>query len=210
MWSSPIAYVLGFVAADGALIKNNRGAHFLEIQSVDKEILQKIKLAFNSNLSIGSYQPKNKNYSERFRLQIGSKEIYSDLVKLGITPRKSKTIKLPNIPSPYFSHFLRGYFDRDGCVNICTYQKKDRKNPSTVLTSTFTSGSKKILVDINDTLHTMEIVAGGTICYHSRAYRLLFSIKDSLALYRFMYNNVWEDLYLVRKKKIFEQFKVRM
>lgn len=206
IWSAPMAYVLGFIAADGAVIKNNRGAHFLEIQSIDKEIVEKIKTAFKSNLSIGEYQPKNKNYNKRYRLQIGSKEIYSDLIKLGITPRKSKTITLPNIPSVYFSHFLRGYFDGDGCVNICTYQKRDRKKLSTVLTCTFTSGSQDILTSIHKKLHTMNIVTGGTICYHSQAYRLLFSIRDSLALYRFMYNNAEEDLYLTRKRKVFERF----
>ncbi|TSC56528.1 MAG: hypothetical protein Greene071421_167 [Parcubacteria group bacterium Greene0714_21] len=33
-----MAYVLGFITADGALIKNKRGAKFIEIQSIDKEL----------------------------------------------------------------------------------------------------------------------------------------------------------------------------
>ena len=42
-WTSEMAYVLGFIAADGSLIKNKRGACFIEIQSIDKEIIYKME-----------------------------------------------------------------------------------------------------------------------------------------------------------------------
>ena len=61
-WSPKMTYVLGFFAADGNMIKNKRGAHFIEFQSTDKEILNKIKKCLKSNLAIGEYQPKNKNH----------------------------------------------------------------------------------------------------------------------------------------------------
>ena len=61
-WSPEMAYVLGFFAADGTMIKNKRGAHFIEIQSADKEIVYKIRDVLKSNLYIGEYQSKHKNY----------------------------------------------------------------------------------------------------------------------------------------------------
>ena len=194
-----MAYVLGVFTADGNMLKNKRGAYFSEIQSTDKEILYKIRKVLRSNLKISEYQPKNPKHKKRYRLQIGSKEIFRDLLKLGITPKKSKTIELPKIPNKYFSHFVRGYFDGDGCVSTCVYQKRDRKNPSNIIISHFVSGSKKFLSEFYKKLK-QKVVRGGTFYFHDGGYRLSFSIADSRVLYEFMYNNS-KELFLSRKKK---------
>jgi len=39
------------------------------------------------------------------------------LERLGIHPRKSKTIKWLNPPEKFTSHFVRGYVDGDGCIH---------------------------------------------------------------------------------------------
>lgn len=204
-WSPDMAYILGFIVADGCLIKNKRGACFLEIQSTDKNIVYSIREVLKSDLEISEYQPKNKNYSKRYRLQIGSKIIFEDLVRLGITPRKSKTIVLPDMPNNFFPHFIRGYFDGDGCVNVCVYNKKGRNKLSKIINCGFTSGSREILAEIKNRLSEMKIVKGGTLYFHN-GYRLNFSIKDSFKIYHFMYDNLNNDLYLKRKKIIFENF----
>ncbi len=206
-----MAYVLGFFTADGNMIKNKRGAHFLEIQSTDKEIVYKIRKALQSDLIIGEYQSKHKNYKKRYRLQIGSKEIFNDLLKLGITPKKSKTIKLPNIPNKYFSHFLRGYFDGDGNVTIAKYKRKNRDNKiSTTILSGFISGSEIFLKQLLAKIKEFGNVLGGTLYYSNRGYRLYYSVNDSFKLYKFMYKNSAEDLFLSRKRKVFEKyFKIR-
>eukprot|EP01083_Nonionella_stella_P151150 482583_1 len=42
-----------------------------------------------------------------------------DLIALGCTPRKSLTLEWPNeLPDQYASHFVRGYFDGDGCIHF--------------------------------------------------------------------------------------------
>ena len=202
-WAPEMAYVLGFIVADGNLLKNKRGAHFIEIQSTDKEIIFKIRKLLQSNIKIGEYTPKNKNHNKRYRIQIGSKEIFNDLVNLGITPKKSKTIALPKIPDKLFSHFIRGYFDGDGCVSVGEYQKKNRKKLSTIISSNFVSGSKELLTEIYSKLKK-GVVTGGTF-YYSGGYRLSFSINDSFNLYKLMYNDS-KDLFLTRKKRIFENF----
>lgn len=152
-WTPEMAYVLGFFTADGNMIKNKRCAHFIEFQSTDKEIIYKIRDSLKSNLAIGEYQSKYKNHSKRYRLQIGSKEIFNDLMKLGMTPNKSLTIKLPTVPDKYFSHFTRGYFDGDGNVTISSYRRTDRKNKkSIIILSGFISGSKRLLEELHNKL----------------------------------------------------------
>lgn len=203
-WTSKMAYVLGYILADGSLVKNKRGAYFTEIQSIDKEILPKIRRAFDSNLKISSYKPRDSK--TRYRLQLGSKKIFSDLVKLGVEPRKSGHEELPRMPDKYFPDFLRGYFDGDGSVNICTYVRKDRPNKSTIINSGFTSGGQKILKQLWEYLKSKKIVSGGTLYFHQRSYRLWFSINDSLKLYKFMYPENIDNLFLTRKKALFEKY----
>lgn len=207
-WTPEMAYVLGFFAADGSMLKNKRGAHFVEFQSTEKEMIIKIKNILKSNLKMGVYQPKQKNYNKRYRLQIGSKIMFKDLIKLSMTQNKSLTLRMPKIPQKYFCHFVRGYFDGDGNVCITNYLRKSRgnKNKSVTILSGFTSGCKTFLEKLLKKLKEMAGVSGGTLYYHPNGYRLFFSVKDSLILYKFMYKEKTNGLYLPRKKKVFEKY----
>jgi len=205
-WSSKMAYILGFFCADGSMIKNKRGAHFIEFEITDRDLLERIKKLLNSNHKI---QVRRRNRSVSYRLQIGSKEIFKDLLKLGLCQRKSRRINLPKMPTKYFSHFTRGYFDGDGNVNICTYKRKTRNNKSTtILQSGFTSGNKNFLSNLKNKLLEVGVIKGGTLYYSSNGWRLYFSINDSKNLYQYMYKGFSEDdrLFLARKKIVFEKY----
>ncbi len=188
-----MAYILGFIAADGALIKNKRGANFLEIEITDKELLKSIRKILGSNHKIST---RHRSSKLSYRLQIGSKAIYNDLFKLGIKPKKSLTIKLPKTPNNYFNHFLRGYFDGDGNVIFGKYQNSVR------FMTRFTSGSRSILLEISKKLHKM-IQTNGLLTYYSNAWRLNYGRKDSKNIYGFMYKNSEGLLYLKRKHRIY-------
>ncbi len=188
------------------MIKNKRGAHFVSFYSTDRDLLEKVKLNLKSNLKISAKKinAKYPNHKQSYVLQIGSKEVFNDLIHLGMTPNKSLTIRMPTVSKKYLSHFLRGYFDGDGHVSVSTYQKKDRKNKSTIIITGFTSGSKKFLEGLWKVLKKSRIIEGGTL-YHTDGYHLCFSTRDSLRLYNFMYQKE-KDLYLGRKKSIFEHY----
>jgi hypothetical protein len=68
----------------------------------------------------------------------------------------------------------------------------------------FTSGSKLFLISLHENLKNM-CMSGGFVIDKNGAYELAFSIKDSLALYRFMYNNVPASIYMDRKYKKFNK-----
>ncbi len=199
-----MAYVLGFFTADGNMIKNKRGAHFIEFQITDKDLLEKIRDLLKSNHKI-TVRKRNKNYKTSYRLQIGSKIIFNDLLKLGLTPNKSKTIKLPKIPNKYFSYFVRGYFDGDGNVTFGFFKKSDRKNKSPILFTRFTSGSKDILETLKEKLSKIINTKGGLYCSKEKAWRLNYSTNDSKKLFKFMYlnNNIKDLIYLERKYNIY-------
>jgi hypothetical protein len=60
----------------------------------------------------------NGERKDRFILRIGNKNLYDSLVTLGLYPSKPLTIHTPSIPRKMVSHFVRGYFDGDGCVSL--------------------------------------------------------------------------------------------
>ena len=60
-WSSEMAYVLGFFCADGSMITNKRGSHYLEYYITDKDLIFKIKKALGSNHKISEKQRENIN-----------------------------------------------------------------------------------------------------------------------------------------------------
>lgn len=205
-WSTKMAYVLGFFAADGSMYQTRRGTHYIEFQITDRILLKEIQKLLGSDHKISLRRRKKNIHKDIYRLQIGSRIIFSDLAQLGMTQAKSKTLKLPDIPERYFSHFLRGYFDGDGNVTVGEYARKGSKNKKRIILSGFTCGSGDFLKALYGKIKIMSKVRGGTLYQHNRAYRLYFAIKDSAALYHFMYRDLKNGLFLSRKKRIFESY----
>lgn len=203
-WSPEMAYVLGFIFADGTVFKNRRGAHFLEITSTDLEVIKGIRKIFDSNHKIG-IRPAGLYGRKKvaYRLQIGSKDLLSDLLKLGVFQNKSRTVQFPVIPNKYEGDFVRGYFDGDGNVSFGHYFKKDRQKWAWFFSTRFTSGSKRFLTGLKKVLD--KYIKGGFILNKSdrSGFDLVLSHKDSVALFKLMYNNVTSDLFLERKYSIF-------
>ena len=131
--------------------------------------------------------------------------MFGDLLKLGLTPNKSLTIKLPKVPDVYLKDFVRGYFDGDGHVSTGMYNRKGRATKNHLLFCGFTSGSKDILLELHQRLKQLQIVAGGSL-FFKEGFRLGFVNEDALRLYGFLYKNRLNSLYLPRKKKVFEEY----
>ncbi|HEY4515250.1 MAG TPA: LAGLIDADG family homing endonuclease [Candidatus Paceibacterota bacterium] len=202
-WSPEMSYVLGLFAADGTMIANSRGAYFIEFHLTDREVLLKIKKVLKADHKISMRNRHNPNHKMGYRLQIGSKEMFEDLTNLGFVPNKSLVLKMPSIPTRYIKHFVRGYFDGDGCVYFRQHYAKDRGKMKWSFTSRFTCGSKVFLQDLWRMLGNH--VKKGSLYVKSKnsGYELVFSHLDSLALFKFMYNNLDTDLYMVRKHRLF-------
>ncbi len=197
-----MAYVLGFIFADGNIVKTKRGTHFIAIYSADYDLLESIRLTFSSEHII---QKRNARSGEVFRIQIGSKEWFNDLQKLGVIPGKTKRMTIPDIPKLYVGDFIRGYFDGDG--NVWSGEiHKNRKSHSRTLQVAFTSGSNTFLRELHLLLLSIG-VDGGSIYQNSERHfsRLSFSLQSALTIYKIMYNGP-HKLYLPRKKQVFEQF----
>lgn len=201
-WTEDMAYILGFLYADGNIIKNKRGAHFISFYSADLDLLEKIKKIMNAEHKISLRKSITfKNYS----IQIGSKEMYKDLLNLGLEQNKTLRMKLPEMKSKYFPHFLRGYFDGDGNVWVGLIHK-ERKTTHQVIRTVFTSCSYDFLFSLHQKIYTITGQKGSISKGKGNYYRLTFSIKGSFNLYNIMYNDIQSSLFLKRKMKKFSQY----
>lgn len=202
-WSEDMAYVLGFFAADGCLTKNaKRQNYYVEFVSTDLEIIQKIKASMSADQMITERKHTNKKWKKAYRIQVGSKKIFEDLLNLGFTPKKSNSMRIPNIPENYFHDFLRGYFDGDGCISSATYKRKNRLSLSKFISIRFTSGSKAFLKELKEEINRLLESNKGCLCdKQKRGYELSFSTLDTIRIIKYMYQEK-NCLCLDRKQKI--------
>lgn len=116
------AYVLGFICADGHIEKDRL---VITVSIKDKDILEKIKHALNSEHIIKEIKRKNpyQNTDRKelvlVELQINSVELVAPLFNMGLNTNKTYTLDgsiLKFIPKYLMRDFLRGYFDGDGNV----------------------------------------------------------------------------------------------
>lgn len=201
-----MAYVLGFIAADGSLEDASylRGK-YLRISSTDFEVIEKIKNVMNSEHSVVTIGPQNilgrkKNYisKQKYLLRIGSHEIYNDLFGLGIEPRKSKTLTMPKVPLEFMACFLRGYLDGDGCIHASSGRKR--------LSAIFTSGSRLFLEAVSKNLSFILGINDHNIYSNNRAFQLRYSTRESIVLLNYIYSDISDGLFLSRKYKIYLEF----
>lgn len=102
------AYILGFIYADGYNREDT-----LELVQINSriDVLYKIRDALSSDAELKEYTPGKST------IYFNSRTLCIDLSRLGATKAKSLTLEFPNfIPDELMSHFIRGYFDGDGCV----------------------------------------------------------------------------------------------
>lgn len=121
------AYWLGFLTADGWISKNDKsnvGVTGIELQYGDINHLKKFNKSIKGNYqitdrwrtcSISTY-PNKKNHMCIIR--IFSLTMYNSLVEKGFTKDKSYDCYIPHLRQDLVRHYMRGYFDGDGCFTF--------------------------------------------------------------------------------------------
>lgn len=113
------AYWAGFIAADGNIRKDFHKLR-IELNIQDIKHLEKFRSSIKGNMPIKEWKRLN-NHS--CYIEVNSVKICKDLFQYGITPNKSLTLEInfEKIPYSLQHHFIRGYFDGDGSLNM--YEK---------------------------------------------------------------------------------------
>ena len=209
-WSSTMAYVLGVVFTDGCLdvrkqSRKNlvRRVPHLSMAQKDSELLLKVLAVMECNANL-HYRPRKK-YGDKvsgavYYFDFACTPIYPDLLRLGLSSKKSLDIEFPDIPEEYVRHFIRGCWDGDGSVYIEKHTGK--------ICASFVSGSEKFIEGILKALEkaglpkrTIYVRKGKIPSYYFR-----FCGKQCLDLCHFLYDDVPSTQYLARKHAVFTQF----
>lgn len=203
-WTPEMAYVLGYFAADGSMYQNPRGSRFVSFCSTDIDQIRDIRELLGVQNKVEEYRSFNPHWKNRYTLQVGSHRLFRRLIELGFTQNKSRTLQFPHVPDQQLPHFVRGYFDGDGCVLFQHYFRKDRGRTYPLLQTRFVCGSHSFLKDLQQNLKSIANVGLGSLHRHTRAWELGYNTRDSRQLYQFMYPTSAVPC-LRRKKDIFEQ-----
>lgn len=189
------AYWLGFIFADGYISSSSNNFE-LSLGLKDINHLEKFSQFMKYNGAI-----KQDFYRCRFSLR--NKHLWNTLNNYGCTPKKSLTLKFPNKgifkSKDLIKHFMRGYFDGDGCI---TYQK-DTNSVNGVCS---VLGASEFLDEFENILNFQKSI---TRCKDKRltgnTTSLSFKRTESIQLMHYLYDN--SSIYLDRKFKLYSFFK---
>lgn len=160
-WSPEMAYVLGVLATDGNVQHNT-----VTLGLTDLELVEKVRSLMGSDNPIRQVAPRGYSRKVQYHLQISSVELAATLTKLGITPRKSRSLAFPKMPKDCIRHYLRGCWDGDGSFYL-EFPKRlvprhllpklwlsrrrgvPRGAPRPVLAASIVSGSRKFATGVS-------------------------------------------------------------
>lgn len=205
------AYYLGFLFADGSICRNNyRISIFL--QDRDSNIIKSFHSDLKSQINI-QYREAFDNTRAQYGVYFNSKDMYYDLINLGIKDNKSiEGMNFPSIDSNLIPHFIRGFFDGDGTICLRQAMYKGRKNginrqmKFTCTCKSFIERlSKEIYLGcgalglIKEISNYSKTKSRTTTIYNLQYWR----VEDLKSLYTYLYNN--SDISLERKRLKMEQ-----
>lgn len=195
------AYWLGFIYADGYISRNEEkymNEFGIELQKSDYKHLKKFNKSINGNINVSFrsreniFEGYNKTYETCF-IRIYSKEFVNNLIKNGVVENKSLKVTFPkHINNSLIRHFIRGFFDGDGC--IC---ESKRKNNISTIKCDFTCGSIEFVNSLREVLYK-EGISSYIIKEENKPYRLVIGgLKNCDIFLHYIYDD--SNIYLDRK-----------
>lgn len=188
------AYWLGFIFADGCVGEYSGYKSLLfHIGIKDKPHLELFNKAINSNVKI-------RTSNTGAHVKYYSEQMYDDLVSVGCVPRKSLILKYPQLSDDLNCHFIRGYFDGDGCVSKHNNGAKGGPRLAIIGTEQFIRDMEKQFISRLDIPFRKNLVRSGkAFKYDNGAYKQVRKICD------WMYDGA--NIYLQRKRDKYEEAK---
>ena len=186
------SYFLGFMFADG-YNDTDKSVASITLHPDDVEILN----LFNKKL--GSNKPL-RNDRGYVRLVMENKKISMDLAKLGCVKAKTHILKFPKLKKNMIRHFIRGYFDGDGCI---TWSKNKLIPQFSIV------GNEIFLIKIQNILiEELGLSKTKFIKRHKERGNdittLIYgSYGNCIKIYHYLYDK--SNVYFIRKKNKFEK-----
>ncbi len=213
-WSPPMAYLLGYIFTDGCLHRLSKNSFAVTISSIDRDHLEKLAPILGNKVPIDTHkQPKTgflKGSGDHtiHSIRFTRPKMIRGLRKLGLTERKSLTMKFPQVPDEFLRDFIRGCWDGDGSIFV----NKGSRYP----TAYFGTGSLAFIKEMSAklenkgfgrmTIHLAEPGKGGRKNPH---YYLKIHTERAVTFCEWIYDNVPTALMLLRKASAYEEWRRR-
>jgi len=200
------AYWLGFLYADGNVRMHNdrSGILKLKLKQSDRSHIEKFNECLNSNYPIKDgmeiVKVKKREYKCYYSVVcIYNTKMVKDLYNLGCMNNKTFKIKFPEfLDNKLISHFIRGYFDGDGCITVKNKKNNNNKGRVSVI-----SASYDFLAELNDILIRCINVTNNKIAdgktYHTLNWGGLTDVEN---IHYYLYTD--STIYLDRKRKKYD------
>lgn len=212
------AYWLGFIMADGCIIQKSKDrpslSLIINLQKNDFAHLEKFNNHLSGNLPIRYGTTKavvikseTESHllpeSEYCKIEVNSKWLCQDLIQHGVTQRKTLEEKAPLIKDDtLIRHFIRGFFDGDGCFSIVKPFNRNREYPKIFISSGYT-----IVEYIVDNVFKKTGFVMGRDKYHKLDRCYIQSEKGFLLFMDYIYKDA--TVYLDRKKELVDLYMKR-
>ena len=198
--SSNMAYILGFLAADGNIASKENCIN-IQLQESDKDHLEHIKQEVESTRPLDFYTSSSGHPTVKF--SVWSAQWKKDLAIYNIVPNKTFILKPPTfLKSQYFIDYIRGYFDGDGSISSKTNRPND-------CSFEIVGASKEMISWIKDVFaNQYGIVTPSILTEKTNNEKIIYkiayySITKIKSIYDILYSTNTQ-LYLQRKKEKFE------
>lgn len=199
---------LGFIYADGCVSRNYGNYIFqLSLKASDYGHLKKFLKHIESNHLIYEGMSISKKIGSfphaRFQFY-SSPKLCKRLIELGATERKSLTLKFPSndiIPNELLSHFIRGFYDGDGCIS--STKRGTHSTPSDKIYVVTFTGTVDMLTEVKRHLpltREIEVKPSGDNVYELR----ISGQQQIKKVLEYMYADA--EVFLDRKKESFHNF----
>lgn len=187
------AYWLGLLWADGSMSKTatrcaGKNRLTLTQNEINKYHLEQLKYDIESTQPLRQTKSSYSPY-KLFTLDINCRKLCADLEYLGLTIKEERT-SIPNIQEDLIPHFIRGYFDGDGCLSIYTQNVNNSKINRQELS--FTGNPEFIKTLQNYLTNTLGLSETKIKTYKrtSKATTLRYGkISDIQKIYDYLYKN---------------------
>jgi len=152
-------YVAGFICGDGNLSSGDKIR--ITLASKDRGFLSLIKDAMGIENPIFDNVSKDHLTNSRYKnpsygssIYCTSRQMFDDLARFGAVPKKSLTLEFPQWMKahPLRHHFIRGYYDSDGCWSFRYNKDKFGVDTGKHQVRCSVRGTKNFLTDLRDVL----------------------------------------------------------
>jgi intein/homing endonuclease len=205
------AYYLGLIYADGTIVFDktktspiNAQSFVISLQERDGYILNNLCKSITPYRDIKYEVIKQENWSNKYTYKVTSKKLIENLNKWGVYRNKTvANLNIPLIPNNLVNHFIRGFFDGDGCCYLKhTNHANNTKKGNLTNKIMIVCLTSSILEDFQKEMGIGKVILQKKKNNRQSIYMFLIERKEEVNKF---YDYIYKDatIFLKRKKEKF-------